>query len=146
MGEQAKTIYIVTTGVYSDYTVRGVFDQHDVAESYVASFGGDDDVRIEHHLLNAPSDMRGDRHPYFVVIDRQGHIRSIDRTDPGIADLQDEVRDVTVWSAPHPREHFPALHVHCWARDPDHAAKIAGERRARMLAEGHWPEQETGAG
>jgi hypothetical protein len=132
------TIYIVTSGEYSDYGINAVFDDKEKAEQWIKEKRVIDyleagDYDIEEYKLNPtmPDEYRQGMLPYDVWIRRSGDIQTITRYyDAGFDDK---------------------FHVMCfpnscigstivWARDKQHAAKIANERRVRAIVDGTWPE------
>jgi len=76
MSEQP--IYVVTTGQYSDYRIRGVFGTEEQAEVFrqqrLKANPRDDDARIELYHLDAPERDREGVQLYCVHVDGEGKI------------------------------------------------------------------------
>jgi len=51
MGENEKRVFVVTSGDYSSYSIEAVFDNRELAESFV----GKSDADIEEYVLNETS-------------------------------------------------------------------------------------------
>lgn len=126
----STTIYVVTSGCYSDYRIQGVFSTRELAEKLAAhhkSNSGD----VEEYVLDKKSLPEG-MFKYQVVFDREGNTRVYqqapseeERTMPYGYTLEGFKKDDT-------------MQTHCWATDEAHAAKIANERRVQIIAEGRW--------
>ena len=125
-------VYVVTEGTYSDYHICGIFTTQENAEEYISVFFKDDrwsEYRIEEHDLNPyMAKFEEGLKPYFVRIDKEGKIDKVETT----RFTDDQTHKVRFSSF---NEY---MIVYCWARDPEHAIKIAGERRTRVLAADAW--------
>jgi hypothetical protein len=122
------TVWVVGFGSYSDYHVVGVYSSEELADKAAEC---DPDHLIEEIELDAPSDHE---HPagmkrFAVHMTRDG---GIDLLQVNIAhDIFGEGP-----SAPGtPREVWV---FYMWARDEEHAIKIANERRAMVIATNMW--------
>lgn len=126
-----KTIYVVTEGVYSEYSIIGVFDDKSLAEK-MASFSCNDG-RVEEYTLNpfAPELSEGLSH-FTVWMNRDGSLK------------------YEAHAATPLQEANPSLYIYrtgemcfsCFARDKEHAVKMANDRRLIEIAEGRWPAKE----
>lgn len=132
------TIYIVTSGDYSDYGIRAVFTDKALAEQLVALRGSEYEVK-EHEAdprdWIAPAGMSFFR----VKMARDGAVLVCERDSdgPGLQGPRTAPFKSYWW----PRGGGlgdPCIATECWARDEAHATKIAGERRAQFVASGAW--------
>ena len=150
------TVWVVTSGEYSDYQVEAIFSAKELAQEYV------DTIRAEYKRLNEklwtcfhdpeeweldPKDgqwIKQGRKAFEVYMLRDGTTDKVAETTPPI----DNMLHCSVWY----RSKFPSyrdsgvkdcLHVRCYATDAKHAVKIANEKRTQMIAYGDWPEDES---
>ena len=142
-----KEIYLVTQGSYSDYGVRGVFEDKDLATEYAAQISNKyeaarvDTRQIMTELI-APIGYRG----YTVTMDIDGNTDEVEN---------DEVGDLNVDNS-YPDMEFDLLgdgDAHGYIttgkykfiintdKGTEGAIKIANERRIRMIAENKWPKK-----
>lgn len=116
-------VYVITSGQYSDYQIRAIFEDEAVAKDYAdrhRSVWGSwhDTVEVEAWPLNAAGES-----PRSLFLIRWG--------------IQD-------WDEPRVEESFgysaaegeyDGECIVVSARDPEHAVKIAAEKRAEQLAD-----------
>lgn len=80
-----KTIYIVTSGEYSDYGIDGVFDSKELAEDWISMFkqgGMYGDMKIEEHEINPNEDqIKKGRKAYRVMIGEDGEVSRVWQED-----------------------------------------------------------------
>jgi hypothetical protein len=128
--DEQRTIYVVTAGEYSDYGIRGVFDDRELAEAFAERSQRYDSARIEEWDLNPfTEELREGLVPYFVSLKRNGDVGRIWVDNPPASEITPSMGltcDRT--------EAFTT----CFARDEAHAVKIANERRAQFIASGGW--------
>jgi len=134
-------VYIVTRGDYSYYHIVAVFTELDAATWYVERLNEKlhDDERIydmaevEVWEADTPGLVPGSTMPYYVQMNRNG--------DSDWVKLQE-------WpgKSPEPLSLVAVaegksfiLTGHVMAKSRQHAAKIANERRAQLIANGDWP-------
>lgn len=134
-------VYLVTKGDYSDYGIYGVFSTREKAEQYAHIISGEvdewalDDITI-------PNNIAGKR-LYRVFRYADGFIQA-SRNEYVGQPVEDD--SVTEKAAPgwlpllatedvKYRLTHPHLYTEVWARDDDHAKKIAADRFARYRAE-----------
>ncbi len=85
-----STIYIVTVGLYSDYTVVAAFTEEERAEQYARWHtppGGSeyDEYHVEEYECDPPFEYKADEPPHWSwYLDTEGeiHARSVGRDDP----------------------------------------------------------------
>lgn len=127
------TIFVVTEGQCSDYRICGVYSTRENAERAKVVWTdrwSRPDIE-EYELDKYLADLAGGRRPYMVIMDRDGDCeREPIPHEPG------EFR-ITHW----PEVNIiDTMTVTVWATSPEHAAKIANERRVQLIADGTWPE------
>lgn len=120
-------IYVVTTGEYSDYRVRGVYSTEEKARAAALFFAGND---VDTWVLDAmpPSDCPEGFFAYQVQMDSEGN-STVSRENSS-----EQLR----WpggSSLGGRRHMV---FSVYGRDKTHAVKIASEKRIRLIAEGLW--------
>jgi hypothetical protein len=121
------TAFMVTQGEYSDYTVLAVFTERGGAEKYAALYpAGYYAVEIEEVPLNEQPDAPVGCLRYSVKFDRQGDC-TVKHEAPtnGYEDCR-------------PYGDGQNMLTYCWAHDEQHAAKIANERRTKVVADDEW--------
>lgn len=121
------TAYMVTTGSYSDYTVEAVFTTREGAEALAAKYPPMY-ANIEEKPLDEQPGYPEGMFRFRVVFDIGGEC-SVTQTEPCLA----KDGECTPWGSD-----GKCMATWCWARDKDHAAKIANERRAQIIAMGRW--------
>lgn len=131
MNEQ-REIYVVTSGEYSDYGICGVFDDRTLADAFAEKCSGTyAEAGVEVWPLNPHADdLRAGHDPYFVRMKRTGDTMEARRVDAGSRAVG------AVMALDVNGDGFTT----CFARDEQHAVKIANERRAQLIASGGWPE------
>ena len=129
---EERQVWIVTAGEYSGYQILAVFDDRALADAYAGIAGQGDawwarSVDIEAWPLNpGAAGLRAGRPTWDVRVDAAGNVYWVEH-DPTAAD--EVIAD-----------HGNVLvRMRVEAPDADHARKIAGERVARLKAEGAWP-------
>lgn len=121
-------VYVVSEGEYSDFRVVAIFDDKDRAGLFKAAIKSEND--ISEYELNEPSFAPG-YESFIVEMSENGNVVRVERFG-GIAD------GVFDFYRRDPRIGI----VNCWARDAEHAVKIANEKRAMLIAENRWGWQE----
>lgn len=122
-------VFVLMQGCYSDTSVVGVFSSKEAMEKYTSAFHEDAFWEIEEDLDEPsgaslpPEGMRSFR----VRIDLNGDVRDIELAYSGPNDEDDGV------VATYDLDRLGCLGVACWARDEEHATKIANERRVRWM-------------
>lgn len=81
-----KTLYVVTSGSYSDYGIDAIFDSKELAQSFINSFdtgkGWTDFNDIEEWQLN-PNEMelKSQRKAFDLRMNKEGETQSVNRSD-----------------------------------------------------------------
>lgn len=127
---ESKEAYIVTTGYYSDYRIVGVFDDRKLAEEFVSQTS---DARIEAHTLNPFTEqVRDGSKPYQVQMRRDGYAVNIYCKTDNPGDWTSTPDFYFIWDS------AGAFAIQVFARDEQHAIKIANETRTMILANNLW--------
>lgn len=146
----SKQIFIVTSGCYSDYSIRAVFSTKEAAETY-CKFHGPVEYDFERHQVET-WDVDADgvvlpvgKQAYEVVLSRDG-VYSATKELSYARELDSRGRVEfypagTHWPAYAPSEMASQqfIFTYALARDAQHAVKIVAERRAWLLATNQWP-------
>lgn len=123
------TVYVVTDGVYSDYSILGIYSSREKAEYAKMVYDAGNEIK-EWILDKLPPHTPGMLF-WRVGIGRDG--ANVSRTSPGVRPGID-----TATKGYRPPD---SLYFYIEARDEAHAIKIVSEYRARILAdEGLWDE------
>ena len=122
-------VYVAHDGEYSDRHIVAVCSTHEKAE-YVQNTLYCMGEAVEEWELDAEPSHDPALLPYEVAMDREGSAPRVERIPMGEALLY-------CWAGmfriPHDCMEFQML-----ARSPEHAVKIAGERRRTLIAENLW--------
>lgn len=138
-----EKIYIVTSGSYSDYHIVAVFSEKEKADLYLDKMlsGRYDDEDVEEWGVDVEEVPELLRHNYIyeVAMDRQGNLIKIEFASGD----QLESAQKKNWYIS--RDIFtkvnngePYFRTCVLAKDKSHAIKIAGERRAVIIAMNLW--------
>ena len=124
-----KKMYLVTDGCYSDYHVMGVFDDKELAKKYIKSFGGG----IEEYELNpAEPFLRLGYKPYSLQIDIYGKYWTAEPIKKSYWHDISDIGEVDYY----PKDKIMTLVL--WAKDKQHAIKIAREKRREFIVKMDW--------
>jgi len=133
----SETIYLVSAGSYSDYGVLALYDNHSDAHAFMTYWnvhGHDEEARIETYPLN----------PYRERVKRNLPMWMVTMTRTGDSDvMQANPAEEKIQVMFEPSETYDKqrrLRIFLAAKDEWHAAKIANERRAQLIANGGWNE------
>lgn len=124
--------YLVTSGEYSDYRVRGVFTSRENAERFMDASReqiGSQFNEIEEYTIDlSDAPLRAGLVPFSVQMRRDGNDASVVRVDADT--IADNGRLADIWIA---RERVPGFRINLWARGEHHAIKIANDKRIAAL-------------
>lgn len=116
-----KTVFVVTQGSYSDYHVCCVCSTEEKAQEAVRLYVDSDYYSCElNDMPNHPDGL----YPYMVKMDALGNVNSTNPIDAGYADTNKIYAYAGIWQ------------FKVWAKDEEHAIKIANERRTALAIEG----------
>jgi hypothetical protein len=140
-------VWIIEQGSYSDYRVVGIFSTEQKAQQVCdwinsrQTYG--DKAEVTWRCLDPAIELlNSGLSQWRVQMLRDGSTERVEQQD----DTYDLEGSAHIWDRP--RAPFyagkggvqAALVAKVWARDSDHAIKIANERRVQMIASGEWPE------
>ena len=127
------TIYLLSEGTYSDYRVLGVYTTREKAEAAAVAFGTtkNDDMAIEEYSLDAAPQMPEGLLPWKAIMYHDG------RASVWRVSAQDFKEEIGLYTGGFDDDH---VWVTLWARDADHAIKVASEKRRVLLALPEGPE------
>jgi len=119
-------LYMVTDGDYSDYRVEGIYSTREKAEYAKRLFHALNDIE-EIELDDIPDHPRGMLY-YVVIMDKEGNTEEV-----SVRDCRDQWEEE--WRPYDDNKHVAFC---MWAKDAQHAVKIANERRIRLIESGEW--------
>ncbi len=141
-------VWVIEHGCYSDYSVVGVYDLHDkaraVADAINAGDRYSDDATVAKWPMNPASDeLAHGLRMFSVVMDIHGNTERCNEVGLCSYDING---GLSVWQrtkaeAWRGKPVNDAIHGNVWARDAQHAVKIANEFRAQQIAAGKMKER-----
>jgi len=132
-----KSVWVIESGTYSDYSVDGIFSSEENAELALKMLVNSDASIAEWSLDPKVLEIRKGLKPYLVFMKRNGDVDTIiefffiNDQEPDIIHRYGRVK----YSY---KDSYDVLRVYTWARDERHAIKIANEKRAQKIALGEW--------
>jgi hypothetical protein len=137
-----KTIYVVTSGSYSDYGIDAMFSTEAKANQFIDKYGKSsyDSMGIEEYVLDEVTDLLDKGMvQWSVQMNYDGDvIKVVETNNYGLANATN-----SFWYGPrradNPKTNLN-MNTYVFAKDKDHAVKIAGERRTRAIALNLWGE------
>lgn len=113
-------IYVVTDGEYSDYRIKAVFTEKERAEKYIKLYGGViEEYEANKELIHEDLYDRGFR-PFQIWYDVKEETMKIEERTFGLTHFDPNLIGPVLQGM--------GLWIHCYAKDKEHAAKIANER------------------
>ena len=133
-----KSVFVVTSGCYSDYHIVGIYDTREKADQLVKTL---DDGNVEEHVLNPfITEINKGLSIFTVEMKANGDTIRVERERcaPGDWDysykLTATIEPICCWKERNNAETIFGKQV--FARDEKHAVKIVNELRAQKLATG----------
>jgi hypothetical protein len=137
-------LYAVSTGCYSDYTVRAIFSNREKAQAFIDAVPYNDYNDIEEYDLDPPTVARLKRGEsvWVVWMLRDSTAEKVWRTKIELYNVTDPPSH-RLWE----RSKAPAykgkgvqdcLVSTVWAKTEKQAVKVANEHRVQMIANGEW--------
>lgn len=125
MTDELKIVYLVTSGTYSDYNVRGIYSTEEKAQEAKELFAADN--YIEKIVIDEIPPHPEGMFLFSVRMDKDGECSKSEICDIGYQEVG--------W-----RPYGDGFNVlfHLFARDKEHAIKIANEKRIELLAMNKW--------
>ena len=131
--DDARYIYLVTSGDYSDYGIEAAFSTEEMAEKFAAEFNSDvscDTAEVEKFVLDMP---QAEWAVFDVDIDEGGDAVKVARH----ASCDSTERPRFCWSG----RHVCPLRVSVRTNDKDRAIKVAAEKWAVIKATIPWGDE-----
>jgi len=128
-----NTIYVVTSGEYSDYGIDAIFTSKELAQKFVDSFNSGYFNIEEWDLDPNATHLKQNRKPYFLRIDKLGEVYDIESPSSAYG-FKQEIAESTI-SYTHDKS---LMNIYCFANDEINAVKIANEKRSQILAANLW--------
>lgn len=137
-------VYLVSTGCHSDYTPRAIYSTKELALEANRFFGNENEVE-EFDLDVMPNHPAG-MYPFEVLIDQDGNVHKVCfvtyeigfnrfmKIDGKYEEMPDWVPDNSVGYGVRTLTTQRFFTYRMWAKDEQHAVKIANERRAMAIA------------
>ena len=124
---KTKNVYMVTYGSYSDYRVIGICSTKEIAEELKKLRGAD---RIERLTIDEMPERQIGLYWFSVDMDKSGNVPI---NGVQIKDCQYQTEEE--WR---PYGDDNLIEFSMWAKDENHAIKIATERRIRLIESDNW--------
>jgi len=122
-------IFVVTSGQYSDYGIAGIYSSKEKAEEAKKLFNADNGI-AEWELDAVPKHEKGTYY-WSVEMDKEGNTQNVELQDASHANKKWD------WS-PYGDAEKKLVYFGVWAKDENHAVKIANEKRGMLIASGEW--------
>lgn len=116
-------IYALTRGSYSDYHIEAMFSSKEKAQAF-ATIANMTDAHFEEHDVDPeiPQELKHGLYPYSIEIS----------IESGVVYY---CQKLEFWTYMRPaRILHKGIDFSCWAKDEEHATKIASEIRAEYIA------------
>jgi hypothetical protein len=133
-----NTIYVITQGEYSDYHIVCVFDDENMAQAYVDKFKFEEYYLEKYELNSEAGRLENPLIPYKIFIDKDGVVDGDRGVHEGVMLDDDDMIDFFTDSSWYIDKRPTRLIIRCYAKDIDHAVKIANERRIQYIALNIW--------
>lgn len=144
------TVYVVTSGDYSDYGIEAIFSTQEKAAAYAEALM--DANGVEEYDLDDYHPVKPGWDIYYVGMRRNG-----DTDNVAIAGEHSYTRGFVQgvgepdYGLQHPYRGAGTgvildgaiLHGYVYAKSEEHAVKIVNEHRIQMIASGEWPIREV---
>lgn len=138
-----NSVWVVEQGSYSDYSVCGVFSSEENARLVADAINkndSDEATVAEWPLDPAVRELRQGMSQWIVWMHRNGTTERCEAWKissyelGGSVDVWERSKAITTSYAGKP----DVLRATVWARNAEHAVKIANEKRTQMIATGEW--------
>jgi hypothetical protein len=136
------TVYLTSTGSYSDWHVTGIFSTREKAEAHAAYTGSENSID-EYDIDGGYNPALAGLRSYCVTMKPNGDVTGCAIYQ---SDYFNERMDVSdLWDVSHTPYELKKKHIghriycYCLARDEQHAIKIANEKRIGLILEGRIP-------
>ena len=139
-------VYVVTSGSYDDYTMRGMFDTAEKAKTFIRSVFQDPekaDASLGIWELNEYASLTREGHPFYRVrIQKDGVVRSVERLKDW--EVRIDLTDYPYARTPlgNRRENYFLTNeadLYLQAKDEEDAKVVGKKFLAKLLIEDRWP-------
>lgn len=138
-----ESVWVVEQGSYSDYHVVGVYSTQENAEMIAARINknlGYDAATVDEWPLDpAVNELNRGLSGFRVTMLRDGSVHAVKPAERWEGVVFTEEADLSAYPFAGSPGPFMLI-ARVWARDEQHAVKIANERRIQMIAANEWPE------
>ena len=133
-------VYLISDGDYEDYTIIGAFSTYKKAKDAAKYFNANERIEeydLDSKLKQRPAGMKA----FCVAMDREGNVPLSKWTNKiNVYECSGDYADRNVVQGYGGNPAHVEFNV--WARDEEHAIKIANEKRGGVLIAGEWPGDE----
>lgn len=131
-------VWVVTSGNYSDYEYDAIFSTEEKAGEFMKAVPGDwngaDEVEVDDY--NVASKLKEGMNLWRIQMLRDGTVQSAGQYTVDGSNYEEKV--FVLGPDSFEKRTAQQLNVWCFARDKDHAIKIAGEKRTQSIVGGMW--------
>lgn len=141
-----RTVWVIEQGSYSDYRVVGIYSTRENAQEIADIINREDPYDKaevgEWEVDPLISELRAGWRPFHLVMLADGTVENVRDEERNSYNIGNGTH-LWLWErtkAPaYKGKGIPdALNGTVWAKDREHAIKIANERRVQMIASGEW--------
>jgi len=128
-------VFVVTSGTYSDYSIDSIFTTIELAQSFIDIFKDEwNTMEIEERDLDPnKTHITQKRKPFFLRINKNGDVDDLSVANSSCGFKEDMPKAQIRYT-----RDLEWMNIKCFARNKNHAVKIAGEIRAQILANNSW--------
>ena len=129
-------VWVVGNGYYSDYENLAVFSSEGEAENFceMLNAGSFDSFELDSFANKFPKGKK----LYHVTIDKSGDNASAYIIEPTLDERPLGLRPFYLATCEFFPENDNMRRIECWAKDENHAIKIANDARVQAIASGEW--------
>jgi hypothetical protein len=125
-------VWLCSDGSYSDYSVTAIYSDEATARLVTAAYGWDNEPEEMDLDPEIPQEVRDGLSAYGVLMWENGDVHRVSKEEDDWYKEGRWIDNYRDWDNP-PRT-GRLFGMNCWARDEQHAIKIANERRIMSLA------------
>jgi hypothetical protein len=146
-------VYVVTSGCYSNYGIEEIFSTKEKAQEYINLVNEYDayalNVEIEEFELDPVVKVKNPhkfKYFYYIHMNRNGDVLQISKSNFDIRKPEETQEWFKLYmerkfnEKEHKFDDYYILRADVNANSEEHAIKICGEKRSKLLAENKWPE------
>ena len=119
-------VWLVSQGYYSDYSIEGVFSSENLANEFAALYSEASGAEVEEFVVDDLAIRPGMLY-FWIEIDRDGNTYHNAQGSPPTSRFVDDIYPL-----------HKSMQMGIWARDIEHAIKIANEKRVQLIADNEW--------